>query len=594
MKSSAYWEDRANERMAMYHKDSDDTVNVITKTYDKATKDIQGEIKKIYDKFAVDGKLTPIQARKILNSKIPIKELNNIREQIKHIQDEDIKRQLLNKLNAPAYKARITRLEALKQDIYIKSKQIADVELRATTSQYIDTINKAYYKHIFDIQKGIGVGFKVATMPSKTIEAILKNPWSGKHFSERIWNNTDILADQITEVITSGFKSGNSIDKMARELHEYTNYGKYAAERIVRTETTYMANSAEMESYKECEIDKYIFVATLDMRTSNICQSLDRKVFDVNKSTPGVNRPPMHPHCRSTTRAYLGDDTLKGIQRRARDPLTGKTYLIPADKNYEQWYQKFAVGKYGQNKAKAMKNMILNKTSDKKQYTRYRNVLGKDLSVKSFENFQDLKYNNTEQWNALKGDYRKINAYNKIIANEPTITKDLKNISDITNTKMVGLKYRLKGKDSYLRKVDMDSNGSFSLDIINDTISNTNDVIRYTYQAKADKVVGKYFDINKQLTNKGYKQIKVKNTWLAKGNPYKGINCNYKCPGGQSFEVQYHTPESFELKNGQLHKLYEEWRVIENKASKEAIELSRKMSKLSSVLKVPSNIDKVR
>lgn len=409
MKNSKYWENRANERMAIYHKNSDRTINIVNKAYDKSVNNIEEEIKKIYNKFAIDGKLSPQEARKLLNSKISTKELNEIRNKIEYIQDEDTKRYLLSILNSPAYKARITRLEALKQQVYIQSKRIADVELRATTSQYIDTINESYYRNLYDIQKGLQLGFDVTMISNKTIEEILKNPWSGKQFSERIWNNTDVLAEKLIEIITLGFMSGKSVDKMAKELQDYTEYGKFAATRLVRTETTYMANAAEMESYKECDVEKYIYVATLDSRTSAICQSLDRKVFKVKDGVPGKNMPPMHPFCRSTTRAYLGPDTLKGIKRRARDPETGKTYLIPGDMSYKQWYQKYVVDKYGKDKAEIMKKKIINKASDKKQYKRYKEVLGKDMPVKSFDKFQDLKYNDIEEWKRVKVLYRNVN-----------------------------------------------------------------------------------------------------------------------------------------------------------------------------------------
>lgn len=158
---------------------------------------------------------------------------------------------------------------------------------------------------------------------------------------------------------------------------------------------------------------------------------------------------------------------------------------------------------------------------------------------------------------------------------------------------MAGLEYRLKTKDSYLRKVATDSKNSIDEKIIDDTINGTNDVIRYTYQASADKLVDKYFEIEKCLADKEYKQIKLKNTWSIKNNPYKGINCNYISPTGQKFEIQYHTPESFELKNGEMHTLYEKWRIITDKTSSEAVELSKKMTKLSIKLRYPDDIDKV-
>lgn len=401
MKNNKYWANRAKERMNDYHRNSDKTIRLITKAYDKAIKDIEKEIQKIFNKFAKDGELSPEEARKILNEKVSSKELDEIRGIVYTTENEEIKRYLISRLNGPAYKARMTRLEALKERVYVGCKRIADVEIQASERQHIDTINQAYYSNIFDIHKGLGIGFNVAAIPTKTIEQILKNPWSGKHFSKRIWKNTDILAEKLTEIITGGFMSGKSYYKMAKELEEYAEYGKYAAMRVVRTETTYMVNMAEIESYKECGIGKYIYVATLDLRTSKICRELDRKVFEVSKAEPGKNLPPMHPNCRCTTRSYISEEELAKIKRRARDPKTGKAYLVPGDMNYKDWYRKYVVDKYGQDQAEVMKKKILNKASDKKQCEKYKLIFG-DKIPSNLDDFQELKYNNVKEWEDVK------------------------------------------------------------------------------------------------------------------------------------------------------------------------------------------------
>lgn len=362
MRTNNYWINRANARMLEYHRNSEKTIKIVSKAYDKAVQDIEVDISKIFDKFAKDGKLSAEQARYLLNQKIEAKELRYLREKIKKVEDSEIKRQLLNRLNAPAYRARITRLQAIKEQVYIESKRIAEVEIRASSLGYIETINNAYNKNLFDIQQGLGIGFDVSAMPSKTIENILRNPWSGQHFSSRVWNNTGALAEKLTETITSGFMSGKSFRRIAAELEDMGSMGKMAAARLVRTETTYMANAAETESYKEAEIEKYIFTATLDLKTSRICREHDRKVYEVKDAVPGKNKPPLHPWCRSTTRAYFGPKTLKNIQRRARDPQTGQTYLVPANMTYEQWYEKHVVNQYGKDQAEVLKKRIVNKS----------------------------------------------------------------------------------------------------------------------------------------------------------------------------------------------------------------------------------------
>lgn len=126
--------------MAEYHRGADSTVPIVNAAYDKAQKDIAAETQKIFDKFAKDGNLSAEEAQKILNEPITKVEWESIKSKINDIQDPAIKRQMLNRLNAPAYSARITRLEALKENTYIQSKIIADAEITATKTSYINTI----------------------------------------------------------------------------------------------------------------------------------------------------------------------------------------------------------------------------------------------------------------------------------------------------------------------------------------------------------------------------------------------------------------------------------------------------------------------
>lgn len=52
----------------------------------------------------------------------------------------------------------------------------------------------------------------------------------------------------------------------------------------------------------------------------------------------------MHPWCRSTTIADFGEDTLKGLERRAKDE-NGNTIRVPANMTYDEWYAKYVDGR---------------------------------------------------------------------------------------------------------------------------------------------------------------------------------------------------------------------------------------------------------
>ncbi|MGL4571848.1 MAG: minor capsid protein [Clostridium sp.] len=342
-RSKSYWENRANERMDGYHKNTNETIYKINKAYDRAIANINSDIRRIFSRYFLSYGLSKTEARDLLNSFISKKELKNIRDQIKIIKDEDLRKYLMAQLNYSPYKARITRLEAMKESIYINTKILAQEEFRQSTSDYVNNINIAYYQSIFAIQKGLDIGFSFAEMPREVIEEILRNEWSGKHYSKRIWKNTDVLAEKLEEAMLSGIMSGKSYKKMARELYNLTDCGKYAAERIIRTETTYVTNMAELKGFEECGIKKYVFLATLDLRTSKVCRARDGTIVPVDKAISGVNLPPMHPNCRSTKFGYFGEKSLRNMQRRDRDPVTGRNQVIK-NMNYNEWYSRYIKG----------------------------------------------------------------------------------------------------------------------------------------------------------------------------------------------------------------------------------------------------------
>jgi len=64
-------------------------------------------------------------------------------------------------------------------------------------------------------------------------------------------------------------------------------------------------------------------------------------------------------------------------------------------------------------------------------------------------------------------------------------------------------------------------------------------------------------------------------------------------PDGTPYELPFHTPESYELKQNKLHNLYEEYRL--STTSKERnMELWKKIMKLSDGINKPPGVDKIK
>lgn len=194
---------------------------------------------------------------------------------------------------------------------------------------------------VFDVTKGADYRAAFDLIPESRVKAILSTNWSGQMFSQRVWDNTNALADGLKHDMLVGIMAGKSEQHMADDIMSRCGVGAFEARRLVRTETTCVANMAELYGYKELDIDEYEFSACLDSRTSNLCRELDGKVFKRNSAQAGVNLPPMHPFCRSTTLPVLPseEDLDKELAELCDE--------IGADVGFDEWERNLQQGEDG-------------------------------------------------------------------------------------------------------------------------------------------------------------------------------------------------------------------------------------------------------
>jgi len=415
-KPRGYWEKRSTELMKRLEKGTENTINSLIQTYEKATKNINKEITKIFNKYATDGKLTKKEALELLNTKETKEFYNNLLKEINGIDDVDIKRKLLAKYNAPAYSYRISRYQSLQDNINIELKKLADIEQKITEIRYVDTIKEGYYHNIYDIQKGTGLGFSFAQIDNRTINLILNENWTNSaNFSKRIWNNSEKLGNYLRTQLTADSMSGKSIQKISKELSEYMNVGLYNSTTLVRTEVNHFANESEMLSYEELDIDKYRFIATLDNVTCDHCAELDNKVFNVKDRISGKSYPPIHPNDRCTTVAEFDDEVTKDLQRRVRDE-NGNSILVPQDMNYDEWKAKYvemtetekgAIAEYSSSRAYTLNEKLRNNIKlDKNEIELIQNI---DKGLDKLPNYHKVTYRQ------IGFDFQGKEAYNNFI-----------------------------------------------------------------------------------------------------------------------------------------------------------------------------------
>nr|DAJ33104.1 MAG TPA: minor capsid protein [Caudoviricetes sp.] len=345
MKNEEYWAKRkANliyEQMDKAEKQADkfDDIYRQSKAY------LDKQINKVFDKFQRDYGLSERDARHVLKNMKDQKDLNELRKVLEARPDDPNIQRLLADLDSPAYAYRMKRLERLNNDLDRMRESIYHSEKKGSDAFYSDLMKDSYYKATFDLQQQTGLAYSFSDLPETEIKRLQGLKWTGEAYSDRIWSNTGALASSVKDELLVSLMTGRNVRDTSQAIAERFEVGQNKARRLVRTESAFFHNQMELLSYEDAEITKYKFVAVLDKRTSHICQEHDNKVYDTDKAVPGVNYPPLHPWCRSTTIAHDEDIDYSKLERRARNPETGKVEYVPADMSYKEWYDKYVADK---------------------------------------------------------------------------------------------------------------------------------------------------------------------------------------------------------------------------------------------------------
>lgn len=500
MKSSSYFEERSELRMKKMHDKATKCMTKVNKAYDDSLERLKKEIDHIMSDYSPTEKIDYDKYKELLQIYNTTKD-TRVKAEAKRLIKE----------NSASY--RIQRKEALSKAIEIEKLKQVDTQLNLGG------------KHLKNVYSSVLSDLGGARVSEKYLDEVLNHNWAGSNFSKRVWHNQDVLAKSLESNLLQSFASGKSNKQIADELEYHTNLGRYAANRLIRTETSYMVNSADLESSKQRGIKAKKFQANLDKRTSKICREHNQKVILIDDIKIGENAPPLHPFCRS----FLSD-VLEG---------------------------------WGGNGQIHVKAEVIKNNSNK--------------LIKTIEEEAELY-----------ADY-KLKHINKI---EPEITKFLKDVSDSENSELFGLDYRIKTKESLIRKIISDSKEKAIP--IKETTNQINDILRYTMINDDESFTYKYFKIIEKMKEKGYNTIRVKNTFVD-GVTYKGINTLVQTKSGDIFELQFHTPESIKVKEDDLHKIYEKQRLLnKNKDKKKWDSLTEEMIQISNTIPIPKNVERIK
>jgi len=158
---------------------------------------------------------------------------------------------------------------------------------------------------------------------------------------------------------------------------------------------------------------------------------------------------------------------------------------------------------------------------------------------------------------------------------EPAITAAVTDVANKIGAKMEGLKYRLKTEKSLkdkLQKYQREDSRANAQQLER----RVRDSVRYTMTFEEDKYAQGIMAAEKEMRQAGFQLTEARNYWPKSeaeltDTLYMGVNTNWTNDQGFVFELQLHTPSSWECKEFRTHADYKALEQAETESTKERL-----------------------
>lgn len=326
-------ENEQYRRSAAYYKD-------VQEQFRQASNSLQMDIERWYQRLADNNGISYASAKKFLRES-ELEEFRwTVEQYIKAGQENAIDQRWMKELENASARHHIDYLTAMKMQAQ-QYAELLSTEFEGGMTDFLhQSFSDQYYRTAWELLNEVGVGYNLARIDTRKIDALIKRPWAqdGKNFSDRIWTNKEKLVNclhrELSQCIIRGEAPQKAISRLAREM----NVSRNQAGNLILTESAAISSAAQNECFKELDVERYQFDATLDGKTCEECGSMDQLVIKMSEYEVGITAPPIHPGCRCCTIPFF-DLEEYGIrnERAARDSETGKTVYVDGRLNYEDW-----------------------------------------------------------------------------------------------------------------------------------------------------------------------------------------------------------------------------------------------------------------
>lgn len=302
-----------------------------------AQAEIERQVAAWYQRFADNNEITLADAKRLLNSG-ELEEFRwTVEEYIKHGEENALTGAWMKELENASARVHISRLDALKLQLQQQAELLYSNQLDTLDAVARRVYTGGYYHTAYEIQKGLGVGWTMQALDERTVSKVLSRPWTadGQTFRDRCWMNKQSLVSSVNTQLTQMIIRGEGPDRAISAISKQFNVSRSKAGRLVMTESAYFSSAGQKDCFSGLGVKEYMFVASFDHDTCELCASMDGKVFKMSEHQAGLTAPPLHPWCRCCIAPYFAD--MVGIGERWVRNEDGTTGKIPTGITFDEW-----------------------------------------------------------------------------------------------------------------------------------------------------------------------------------------------------------------------------------------------------------------
>lgn len=191
-----------------------------------------------------------------------------------------------------------TPADLYKLDKYWEAQAQMRRELEKLGNREKVLLSKAFETNYFEVYYSIALPGEAAfnTVDKEIVDQVINSIWvaDGKQWSQRVWENTERLAQTLNEELVHIVASGKKNSDLKKALQERFNVSYHRAETLVRTEVAHIQTESAKKRYQDYGIEYVEVLVDPDERTCDLCKALIGKRWKVTETPP----LPVHPNER--------------------------------------------------------------------------------------------------------------------------------------------------------------------------------------------------------------------------------------------------------------------------------------------------------